>query len=94
MARKDKGTEDTADVQNPVDVQKDVVMQAPRMPVGADLPQSVTLEAFCKNRWGKQVDQAGGFLFWARKAGHVRHTVPEWLSIFEQFNNRPCGAQK
>jgi len=67
---------------------------APLLPEGADLPQSVALTAFCHNQFGgKHLDQAGGFAFWARKAGHTRHTVAEWRALLGEFSNRPVGAQ-
>ena len=71
-----------------------LVVAQDQHPEGDGLPQSVPLEAFCHNQFGaKHLDQAGGFLFWARKQGHSRHTVAEWVALLGEFSNRPVGAQ-
>lgn len=71
---------------------QDVVHDAPLAPETG--PQSVTLEAFCLNRFGpKHQDQARGFAFWARKNGHRRASVAEWTALLQEFGNRPVGAQ-
>lgn len=64
------------------------------LPEGKDLPQSVTMEAFCHREWGAaHLDQARAFANWCRKAGHVRHSVAEWKALLGEFSSRPIGAQ-
>lgn len=58
------------------------------------LPQSIPLEAFIRNQFGaKHLDQAGGFVWWARRNGHRTHSTTEWRNLLDQFNNRPVGAR-
>jgi hypothetical protein len=67
---------------------------APLMPTGADLPQSVTLDAFCHNAVGaKHLDQVRAFAGWCRQTGHRRHSVAEWQALLAEFHQRPVGAQ-
>lgn len=54
--------------------------------------QSVALEAWARNKFGvKHMDQAGGFIHWARKQGLKRMTSLEWSEVFAEFSNKPVG---
>lgn len=57
----------------------------------ADSFQSIPVDAWLLHKHGGHVDQGAGFLHWAKKNGHARHSSAEWETLFTQFSNRPIG---